>query len=266
MKLLVFASALLLGNALAQQDIFDAIKGSTFSFMNSLRHGSFAPGAAAHERWSASGLYVLRIRPEKDEDFDRAGVRMYRFRKVYDGKEKRFRVDAHPIHGSGWEHSGPMVMIADEHGSHVVYEASPGFKQEVACKKMPMKFEKDRVTQKAEQMELSFESNKLCKRYTHLNIPTQHNTKVEYSELFMDAFLDEPVEMRLEGTTKCHGETYQYFITAFVEEFTFYPETYEVKHMLSWPHDVREICKMGKGELSDDAMQDLEGILMATGF
>jgi len=216
-------------------------------------------------KWEMSGLYIVRIHQEQEEDTsEKSGVRMFKFRKIYDASLKKYRVDIHPVEGSGWENSYPATIIGDEDGANVVYESYEEQDEDVQCRHLRMPFRKCDLLRKAKDNGLTFEHDTLCRHWTGLNLGQENKefgkVDVEYSELFTDAFTREPVSMYVEGnfTPKKHrGEgsgksKCRFSLSVIVHEFTFRPDAKEEREELQWPSDVKKICKHGDVEVFDE--------------
>jgi hypothetical protein len=242
--------------------------------------------------YDAEGLYMVRVAiPSHEEQVEFSEV--YEFRKIYDEKNKRCRIDGHStnVHdfGSGkymgQRFEGGFIMLAEEDEVYVWYEdpepKSHG-EDNVQCRRFKSRWQESNLLKDATYEGLTFEHNQLCNKYSNLhfgkcgkegNEGRERDCQIEYSSLYIDAFTHHPVELFFEGTAKRHqggggqeGATrheVKFWATTLIEEFEFGVERKERKDLFDIPRDVRDVCREG-GDVSPmlRAVLEMEGIMI----
>lgn len=236
--------------------------------------------------YDAEGLYTIRVAiPSHEEQVEFSDA--YEFRKVYDEKNKRCRIDGHSVNlydfdsDKHMEHrfEGGFVMIAEENEVYVWYEdakeKSRG-EDNVQCRRFKCHWQDSNLLKGARYEGLTFEHNRLCNKYTDLNCGKcskgGHETKerechIGYSSLYIDAFTHHPVELFFEGTMKRHQggsgkvgparHEIKFWSTVLIEDFEFGMERKELRDLFHIPKDARDLCKEGS-EVSPQLMAVLE--------
>jgi hypothetical protein len=179
------------------------------------------------DRWQAEGVYTLRLSPTEIQE---ESVRMFGFHKIWNGQERKFKIEAYPISSPELtpdpmmmaastpirghrEAAGPVVMFGC--GEHVYVVTSKNelleepekggvINNDVKCHKYPMRITKSNPLKNAKYRGLTFEHNTLCHQYSDISYEHEYHgrdwqCKVEDSELFLDAFNHRPVELHLDG-------------------------------------------------------------------
>jgi hypothetical protein len=129
----------------------------------------------------------------------------------------------------------------------------------VKCRRFRKKFQKMEPIKRADYLGLSFEHNTLCNHYQNVH-EDKHKTfgkwtcQFEHSELSVDAFSHEPVELHMEGKLIRSGgragkEERRTIVHVFFKDFEFLTER-EDKHLLEIPKNVEELCE-GQDEEDD---------------
>jgi hypothetical protein len=240
--------------------------------------------------YDAEGLYMIRVAiPSHEEEVEFSEA--YKFRKVYDEKNKRCRLDGHSVNvhdfgggkHMGHRFEGGFIMIAEENEVYVWYEdtepKSHG-EDNVQCHRFKSNWQDTNLLKGATYEGLTFEHNRLCNKYTDLHCGKcrkggkdgkERECHIGYSSLYIDAFTHHPVEIFFEGSVKRHqgggGEEsttrheVKFWSTTLIEEFEFGVERKERQDLFHIPRDVRDVCKEG-GDVSPQliAVLEMEGI------
>jgi len=234
---------------------------------------------------------MLRIAvPHHREDVQQEWSEVYAFKKAYDAPQKRWRLDAFPLSERdttpGWDidvaptslSKQPFIMIAEQGELYVVQEEHSESAEEdnVRCRRYKMRFEPMDLLKDATYETLTFEQNRLCHKYTDLNI--QHTRdeetqcKIDYSSLYLNAFTHEPVEMFVEGRYKrrrhrggdiaANTHEARFWVNVLVKEFEFELPRKQEKQMFTLPKDLKKECKEGReGDLSIEVEALMSAIL-----